>query len=400
MLRPMSASYETYRRAFRGRHLPFAFCDLDLFDRNVADIRARAGTLPVRVASKSVRVRALLARILEHEGYRGVMCFSAEEACFLADHGFDDLLVAYPTLDPDDVTGVLARVAGGKRIALMVDDVEQVAALDAIAAAHGGATLRLCIDVDMSTSIPGLWFGVRRSPIHDASAAVAVARAIDAAPHLTLAGVMGYEAQIAGIPDAVPGKAAMNAVLGALKRRSVRELTVRRDAVVSALETAGFALELVNGGGTGSLETTRADRAVTELTAGSGFFAPALFDAYRAFHHAPAAGFALAATRRPAPGIVTCHGGGYVASGAAGPDKLPAPYLPEGAALLPHEGAGEVQTPVALPTNVHVALGDPIFFRHAKAGELCERFATMLLLAGGEVVDEVPTYRGEGRTFV
>jgi D-serine deaminase-like pyridoxal phosphate-dependent protein len=40
--------------------------------------------------------------------------------------------------------------------------------------------------------------------------------------------------------------------------------------------------------------------------------------------------------------------------------------------------------------------GDPILFRHAKAGELAERFRTLHLIAGGRVLDEVPTYRGQG----
>jgi D-serine deaminase-like pyridoxal phosphate-dependent protein len=47
-----------------------------------------------------------------------------------------------------------------------------------------------------------------------------------------------------------------------------------------------------------------------------------------------------------------------------------------------------------------LALGDRVWFRHAKAGELCERFATLHLVRGGEIADEVPTYRGEGQTFL
>ncbi len=395
----MGRTYAHYRDLVRGRRLPLAFCDLGLFDENVAAIARRAGGTPIRVASKSVRCRALLRRILDHDAYRGVMCFTAAEAAFLADDGFDDLLVAYPTVDRDELVAALEWVKKGTRIVLMVDDPEQVRRIDALAD-EVGVVADLCIDVDMSMRLPGLHFGVRRSPVRTAAEAAAVARVIARAGSVRLVGAMGYEAQIAGLADAVPGKAPMMAVVRALKGRSITELTARRGAVVDALRRGGADLEFVNGGGTGSLESTSRDPSVTEVTAGSGFFSPALFDAYRDFQHQPAVAFALPVTRRPAPGIVTCHGGGYIASGATGDDKQPQPYLPRGAELLPLEGAGEVQTPVKLPPGTTVAIGDPIFFRHAKAGELCERFATLALVEGDSIVEEVPTYRGDGKTFL
>ncbi|RLB57289.1 MAG: amino acid deaminase/aldolase [Deltaproteobacteria bacterium] len=395
----MGRTYAHYRDLVRGRRLPLALCDLGLFDENVAAIARRAGGTPIRVASKSVRCRALLRRILDHDAYRGVMCFTAAEAAFLAEDGFDDLLVAYPTVDREELVAALEWVKKGTRIVLMVDDPEQVRRINALAD-EVGVVADLCIDVDMSMRLPGLHFGVRRSPVRTAAEAAAVARVISRAGSVRLVGVMGYEAQIAGLADAVPGKAPMMAVVRALKGRSIAELTARRGAVVDALRRGGADLEFVNGGGTGSLESTSRDPAVTEVTAGSGFFSPALFDSYRDFHHQPAVAFALPVTRRPAPGIVTCHGGGYIASGATGDDKQPQPYLPRGAELLPLEGAGEVQTPVKLPTGTTVAIGDPIFFRHAKAGELCERFATLALVEGDSIVEEVPTYRGDGKTFL
>jgi D-serine deaminase-like pyridoxal phosphate-dependent protein len=139
---------------------------------------------------------------------------------------------------------------------------------------------------------------------------------------------------------------------------------------------------------------------VTELTAGSGLFAPTLFDRYSAFTLLPAAMFALPVVRRPGPRTVTLLGGGYHASGAAGRDRLPEPHLPPGLRLDPQEGAGEVQTPVTGESAASLRVGDNVYLRHAKAGELCEHFETLHLVAGGEIVDEVPTYRGEGRCFL
>jgi D-serine deaminase-like pyridoxal phosphate-dependent protein len=68
--------------------------------------------------------------------------------------------------------------------------------------------------------------------------------------------------------------------------------------------------------------------------------------------------------------------------------------------LLPLEGAGEVQTPLRLPAGVELALGEPVFFRHAKAGELAEHFNEYLLVRGDRIEARIPTYRGLGRCFL
>jgi len=139
---------------------------------------------------------------------------------------------------------------------------------------------------------------------------------------------------------------------------------------------------------------------VSELAAGSGFFAPALFDHYSRFELTPAAGFALPIVRKPAPGIATALGGGYLASGSGDPGRLPVPWLPPGLALDPEEGAGEVQTPLLGAAAADLRIGDRAYLRHAKAGELCERFDVLHLVQGDRIVDTVPTYRGDGKTFL
>ena len=185
---------------------------------------------------------------------------------------------------------------------------------------------------------------------------------------------MAYEAHIAGVGDAPPGRRAYGAAVRAMQRASARELAARRAAVVAAVRRV-HDLEFVNGGGTGSVERTAAEAAVTEVTAGSGLYGPTLFDAYRAFDVRPAALFALPVVRKASPASATVLGGGYLASGTGGSDRLPRPVLPGGLRLDRAEGAGEVQTPVLGPGARDLALGDRVWFRHAKAGELCERFA-------------------------
>ena len=124
---------------------------------------------------------------------------------------------------------------------------------------------------------------------------------------------MGYEAQIAGLPDNVPGQFLKNMVIRLLKKISMKQVISRRVASVKRLTDDGAQLKFVNAGGTGSLELSRLDPSVTELTAGSGLYGPAIFDGFSNFHPFPAAGFAIPITRIPEPGIYTCHGGGYKA---------------------------------------------------------------------------------------
>ena len=395
----VARDYDDYRHLLAGRRLPAAFVDLDALDANLADLRRRAGSLRIRLVTKSIRSVAILRRALASSPqFQGLMCYSPAEAAWLASLGFDDLLVAYPSVEPDDLRAVAAQVRAGRTIALMVDAAAQVQRIAAIARAEG-VVQPVAIDLDMSSDFPGLHFGVFRSPVDGAAAALALAAEIARHPSLRLDGLMGYESQIAGLMDAVPGKALKNTVVGWLKRRSIPEINERRRATVAALAAAGHALRFVNGGGSGSFESTRADTSVTELAAGSGLYVPTLFDHYRAFEARPAAGFAVAVTRAPRPGIVTCAGGGYPASGPGGADRMPRPWLPAGCTLIANEGAGEVQTPVRVPAGVTLEPGDPLLFRHAKAGELCERFNELLLIEDGAVVDAVATYRGDGKCF-
>jgi len=376
---------------------PFAVVERDWFDANGADLLRRAGGKPVRLATKSVRCRALQARALG-AGFRGQLCFTLPEALWLAGEGDRDLLVAYPTAD----RAALRALAHGPHAATIAVMVDSVAHLDLIAAAAaGGAAVRVAIELDAGWWPLGgrLRVGAKRSPVHTPEQAAALAAAIVAHEGVELAGLMAYESHIAGVGDTPSSRPLRGPAIRAMQRASAGELARRRAAVVAAVRAVA-PLELVNGGGTGSVERTAAEPAVTEIAAGSGLFGPTLFDDYRAFAPRPAALFALPVVRRPGAGIATVLGGGYPASGPAGRDRLVRPVLPLGLRLDALEGAGEVQTPLLGEAADALAVGDRVWFRHAKAGELCERFAELHLISGDRVVDTVPTYRGEGRTFL
>ncbi|MCW2541020.1 MAG: alanine racemase domain protein [Frankiales bacterium] len=384
-----------HRLTAATRHLdpPLAALDVAALHRNAADLVRRAGGRPIRVASKSVRCRWVLDELMVEDGFSGVMAYSLAEALWLARSGMRDVLIGYPTVDRAALAQLLADPALRAAITLMVDDPAQLTLIASVAGWPGATEVpvRLCLDVDASLRIGRLHLGVRRSPLREPEQAAALVRAAHSAGGFEVVGVMFYEAQIAGLPDRSPA-------VRLVKRRSAAELVRRRAAVVSAVQAAGARLSLVNSGGTGSLEISAADPVVTEVTAGSGLYAPTLFDGYRAFQPDPALFFALPVVRRPAPRIVTAFGGGYVASGPASRSRLPSPVL-AGLKLLGTEGAGEVQTPLKGPAARDVAVGDRVWLRHAKAGELLERFDSVHLVAGSEVVDEVPSYRGEGQNF-
>jgi D-serine deaminase-like pyridoxal phosphate-dependent protein len=392
--------YERYESIFAGIDAPFALVDLDAMWANADDMLRRAAPKPIRVASKSVRCRELLHRILARdERFRGLMTFTLGETLWLAGHRFDDLLVAYPTTDRAALAA-LARLDSACGPVLMVDSIEHLELIEH-ATAGGSTPVRVCIELDLSYWFAGgpLKIGPKRSPIRTPEQAAALAREIERRPGVELAGLMGYEGHIAGVGDRPPGKRLRGAMIRAMQRASAREIAKRRADVVAAVRELA-PLEFVNGGGTGSLERTASENVVTEVTAGSGFYAPTLFDAYSSFRLRPAAMFALPVVRRPAPGIATALGGGYLASGPGDKTRLPRPHLPRGLRLDRFEGAGEVQTPVIGRAADRLRVGDRVYLRHAKAGELCERFDRLYLVAGEEIVDEVPTYRGEGRTFL
>jgi D-serine deaminase-like pyridoxal phosphate-dependent protein len=389
-------TYEELESIFAGVDAPFALVDLDAMWANGQEILARAQGTPIRVASKSVRCRALLGEMLDRPGFEGLMTFTLPESLWLHEHGFHDLLLAYPTADRGALAE-LARLETGRAPILMVDSVEQLDYIES-AAGPGVQPMRVSIELDM-----GWWplggrvkVGVKRSPVRTPQQAQTLAREIASRPRFELAALMGYEAHIAGLGDHPLGRRMQAPLIRLMKRRSAAEIAERRAAVVAAVREVA-PVPIVNGGGTGSVHLTRREPVITEITAGSGFFAPTLFDRYADFDLTPAAMFAMPVVRKPSGGVATLLGGGYHASGAAGLDRLPAPYLPRGLRLDPQEGAGEVQTPVLGAAAASLRIGDRVYLRHAKAGELCERFDRLYLVSGTEIVDEVPTYRGESR---
>jgi D-serine deaminase-like pyridoxal phosphate-dependent protein len=389
-----------YEEAFADHDPPFAFVDLDALWGNAEQMLARAGDKPIRVASKSLRCRPLQREILDaSERFDGLMTFTLPETLWLAGLGFANLLLAYPTTDRVALRAlgeIGAEDPDGAPI-VMVDSVEHLDVIENVT----DKPVRLCVDLDA-----GYWraggrvkIGPKRSPLHTPEQVRALAVEIDRRPTLTLVALMSYEGHIAGLGDKVAGKRVQNAVVGWMQRQSIAELRERRARAVELVREVAD-LKIVNAGGTWDLQLVAQEPAITEATAGSGFYAPTLFDSYSTFALQPAAMFALPISRKPDAKTATALGGGYLASGVGAKDRMPTPYLPSGLRLDPMEGTGEVQTPLYGDAARSLKVGDKVYFRHTKAGELCERFDRLHLVRGAQIVDTVPTYRGEGRTFL
>jgi D-serine deaminase-like pyridoxal phosphate-dependent protein len=383
----VTAATTRWDQATSALQPPLAVVDLEAFDANAADLARRAAGTPIRVASKSVRCVALLRRALAQPGFSGVMAYAVPEARWLVALGFDDVFVAYPSVDRPALSAVAGDARAARQVTVAIDSTDQVDLLRGLERPHG---LRVAVDVDASLRVGPAHLGVRRSPLRTPDQVVSVVRAA-AAAGLSVVGLMFYDAQIAGLPDTSPA-------VRAVKRRSAQSLRKRRGEIVAAVRAVAD-LEFVNGGGTGSLHITGRDPVVTELAAGSGLYGPTLFDGFDDFSPQPAAAFALPVVRRPGRRFVTAFSGGYVASGPPGWSRVPRPFGRDDVRLLRAEAAGEVQTPLQGKGTRHLRLGDRVWFRYAKAGEMCERFNELHLLEGAGLVETVPTYRGDGQNF-
>jgi len=378
---------------------PFGVISLAALAHNAHTMLDRANGTTIRVASKSVRVRQVLDAVLALPGYRGVLAYTLPEALWLAGGGIDDVVVGYPTADRAAIAELAADPVLAARVTLMVDSVAHLDFIDAVVPPTSRNTIRVCLELDASWNSRlfghiGTW----RSPIHTVADARALAERITSRPGFELVGMMAYEGQVAGLADRPAGQPLMGAAVRWIQRQSVRELAERRALAVAAVREVAD-LEFVNGGGTGSLETTSAEDAVTEIAAGSGLFGPHLFDNYTRFSPAPAAAFALPVVRKPTPTMATILGGGWIASGPPASDRLPRPVWPQGLKLVSREAAGEVQTPVTGAEAARLQVGDRVWWRHTKAGELSEHLDEFALVSEGAVVATLPTYRGEGKVF-
>jgi D-serine deaminase-like pyridoxal phosphate-dependent protein len=404
-----SINYPTWQRILKNKKLPAAIVNLDAFDHNVdklAELVSKSGKT-LRIATKSIRVPDLILRALtKHpEIFKGVMCYTAEEAAFLHTLGVDDILIAYPTVQQSDLNILRELHASGAKVSLVVDSVDQMKLISE-AMQELKTPFPVVIEMDMSLRPMRdlVHLGVRRSPVRTTDDLRTILKAAHDYSNLQVIGVMAYEAAVAGLTDNNPHKKMLNPVANLVRKMVASHAAKLRAEIPKIFEEIGIPLKIFNGGGTGSVNYAVNEKDLTEVTVGSGLLCSHLFDYYSnlkdTFYFEPSIYFALQTTRTSDPGYITCLGGGYIASGEPGWDRVPKPVMPEGLKLTSSEACGEVNTPMAVTGAITPPLGGPTLFRPAKAGELAERFNEYLLVSDEQVTGQAKTYRGMGKCFL
>src|SRR4051794_7279107 len=240
-------SHERFEAIFAEVEAPFAFVDLDALWSNADEMLGRAGEKPIRVASKSIRCRAVQELILRRPGFAGTMTFTLPETLWLAERGFEDLLLAYPTTDGGALEELALRSAALPEQApiVTVDCSEHLDRIESVLGA-GAAPVRVCIELDASWWAAGgrVRVGAKRSPVHSPEQALALARDVARRPQIDLVALMAYEGQISGVGDLPPGQRLRGAAIRFMQKRSAAEIAERRGGIVPA--PSGFG-ELENG---------------------------------------------------------------------------------------------------------------------------------------------------------
>lgn len=394
-----AAYWPALSAATAGLDTPFGAVSVPALAHNAHDMLRRANGTTIRVATKSVRVRGVIDAVLALPGYAGVLAYTLDEGLWLAET-IEDVVVGYPTADRSAIARLGSSPELAARVTLMVDSIEHLDLVDSVVGPGKREEIRVALELDASWRSRALgYLGVYRSPVRTVEQARRLAEHIVARPGFRLVGMMAYEAQIAGVVNRPRNKPILARTVDYVQKNSTLELRERRGKVVAALREL-TELKFVNGGGTGSLERTSGDPSVTEIAAGSGLFGPHLFDDYSHFTPAPAAAFALSVVRKPTPEMATLLGGGWVASGPPAPDRLPRLAWPEGLTFVAREMAGEVQSPLRGPGAADLRVGDRVWLRHTKAGEISEHLNEFAMVDGDRIVDTMPTYRGEGKAFL
>lgn len=399
-------SYYKLKEELKSYHLPMAMVDLDGVDANF-ELFARAAKAynkKIRIATKSLRCLSLIKYLAEKdpELISGLMCYRIREAEYLFSQGLDNLFVAYPEINPQDLKILAELTKKGCNISITADSLDHFNMLDKLGKEHD-CKIKIVLELDGSLRALGgkLNLGVRRSSVKTLEELKNRLSFIRNMKHIKLYGVMLYEAQVAGLADKLPFSKLQNPIKKRIKASSIPKIKEFRQKSMEIIYNEGFSPEIINGGGSGSIFSSIEDDSLSEVTVGSGFICSQLFSYYEDLDLQPSIFYAIETVRKPEKGYITCMGGGYVASGSHGLEKQPTLFLPKGIEATELEGFGEVQTPFKILDNkVKIDLGDPIILRHAKAGELAEHFNNYHFFKNDKVVSIEPTYRGFGLSFL
>ena len=226
---------------------PALLLDHEKLTRNIERMAALAAGGPAKLRPHAKTHKCVeIARLQLAAGAVGITCAKVGEAEALADGGIDDILIANQVIGPIKIARLVA-LARRCRVTVAVDDAGNVRELSAAASA-AGVTLAVYVEVDV---------GMGRCGVPDGTAALELARLVEASGGLVFAGLQAYEGHLQNV---VP-----------LEERAAlagRDM-LRALAAKEAVETGGLPVAQVSGGGTGTHMVTGRLPWMTELQCGS-----------------------------------------------------------------------------------------------------------------------------------
>lgn len=386
-------NYAYYCEVLRDRHLPAAYIDMNLFERNIRTVLHHSGGKDLRVDARVLRCPALIERVMRSNArFHSAACATIAEAIPLAQQqDISDVLVMFPTVDPAALARVCRATADGYTILLTTDSPRHLEPL-AHAAQKADVTVGVCLEMDTSVNLPSLKGPGRRTPLRNIDALLNLVTEIEDTARLEFRGLLIFDTRRSNLAER--SRAALGQGRGrtdtAMGRR--RRILKRREDVVEALQALGYSSAFVNCSGDAGLDVNAHDGSITEITVG-----PALLGLDPSVRHGiPAAGYCAEIMRQPGETLYACRGDNLFGPHITDPNFLPQPYLPPGATLDPLAGAGDGQLPIRYVGPL--SIGDAVFLHPDNVADLCERFDRLLLVQDGRIIDEVETFRARDDT--
>ena len=363
---------------------PTLVVDRQRLEANIATVKAQLAPtdLALRVVSKSLPAPALLEAVMEGTGADKLMVFNGvmldEISAFRPDA---DVLTGRP-LPAAQVADFVHRHANdpapAARPQWLTDTPRRIADYAAIARAND-APMRINLEFDV---------GLHRGGLPDLTALADAIDLVRAEPRLTISGLMGYDAQVAGAADPKAAEARVQALYGAAVALLAEKLG---DAAPLTLNTAGsptYALHLD-------------DPYATEVSIGSAFVKPAHFDLPSLEPLQPAAYIAEPVLKVMDPARFPRRAGlegairrldpnarrGFFMYGGYGDAR---PVSPKGLRFSPHYGGRGMLEGSA---KVELAADDFVFLRPTESEGVFLQFGDIAVYDGEAISAWWPTFR-------
>jgi D-serine deaminase-like pyridoxal phosphate-dependent protein len=230
---------------------PALILDRDLFEQNLRTLSAHSSKtgLKVRPHVKVHKCVEVTQRQIEL-GAIGATTATVAESEYMVAHGVKGVFWTRQPAGRNNIARATALAKRDNTFMAVVDDPLTASLLEEAAAA-AKTTMNVAVDV---------YAGLTRHGIEGGEPALALAKQVDSAKHLKLAGLMGYS-----------GMASHTKGWENRRKQSLKDLTPLLETT-ALCRKAGVPVEIVSGGSTGTYNIDAYVEGMTELQAGSYVF--------------------------------------------------------------------------------------------------------------------------------